>query len=77
MGRNRIRDDLLLAAYREMAREELREDEAHVWAEATAGDVADDTTGKEIAIGDTGQGRTGYPNEACQPSQASVYVPDL
>lgn len=32
----------LLAAYREMAADEVREAEAHEWAEATAGDVADD-----------------------------------
>lgn len=29
-------------AYRDMARDEAREAEAHVWAEATVGDVADE-----------------------------------
>lgn len=33
----------LEAAYRQMAREEAREAEALEWAEATAGDVADET----------------------------------
>jgi predicted CopG family antitoxin len=33
----------LEAAYREMAREEVREAEALEWAEATVGDVADET----------------------------------
>lgn len=37
-----VREDLL-AAYRDMAAEEEREAEAHAWAEATAGDVADET----------------------------------
>lgn len=36
-----LREDLL-AAYRDMAREEEREAEAHEWAEATVGDVADE-----------------------------------
>jgi hypothetical protein len=33
----------LAAAYREMAADEDREAEAHEWAEATLGDVADET----------------------------------
>jgi hypothetical protein len=33
----------LEAAYRQMAREEVREAEALDWAEATVGDVADET----------------------------------
>jgi len=33
----------LEAAYRQMAREEARETEAREWAEATVGDVADET----------------------------------
>jgi hypothetical protein len=33
----------LEAAYRQMAREEARESEALEWAEATVGDVADET----------------------------------
>jgi hypothetical protein len=33
----------LEAAYRQMAREEARETEALEWAEATVGDVADET----------------------------------
>ena len=33
----------LEAAYRELAADELREAEAHEWAEATVGDVADET----------------------------------
>ena len=33
----------LEAAYRQMAREEARETEAQEWAEATVGDVADET----------------------------------
>jgi predicted CopG family antitoxin len=37
-----IREDLL-AAYRDMAREEERETEALAWSEATVGDVADET----------------------------------
>lgn len=37
-----IGDDLL-AAYRDMAGEEERESEAHAWAEAMVGDVADET----------------------------------
>jgi predicted CopG family antitoxin len=37
-----LREDLL-AAYRDMAREEEREAEALAWAEATVGDVADET----------------------------------
>ena len=37
-----LREDLL-AAYRDMAGEEEREAEAHTWAEATVGDVADET----------------------------------
>lgn len=36
-----LREDLL-AAYRDMAREEEREADAHAWAEATVGDVADE-----------------------------------
>jgi predicted CopG family antitoxin len=36
-----LREDLL-AAYRDMAGEEEREAEAHMWAEATVGDVADE-----------------------------------
>ncbi len=37
-----IREDLL-TAYRDMAREEERETDALAWAEATVGDVADET----------------------------------
>jgi hypothetical protein len=37
-----VRTDLD-AAYREMAQDEIREAEAYEWAEATIGDVADDT----------------------------------
>jgi predicted CopG family antitoxin len=37
-----LREDLL-AAYRDMAEEEEREAEARAWAEATVGDVADET----------------------------------
>ena len=33
----------LEAGYREMARDEAREDEALEWADATVGDVADET----------------------------------
>lgn len=33
----------LMAAYRDMGREEERETEAQEWAEATVGDVADET----------------------------------
>ncbi len=33
----------LEAAYQEMAKEEVREAEAHEWAEATVADVADET----------------------------------
>lgn len=36
-----VKEDLA-AAYRQMAAEEAREAEAHEWAEALAGDVADE-----------------------------------
>lgn len=36
-----------LAPYSDMAREEERETEAHAWAEATVGDVADEASGNE------------------------------
>jgi hypothetical protein len=39
----RVIGDDLLAAYRDIAGEEERKDEAHAWAEETVGDVADDT----------------------------------
>jgi predicted CopG family antitoxin len=37
-----VREDWM-AAYREMAEDEEREGAAHEWAEATVGDVADET----------------------------------
>lgn len=37
-----VREDWM-AAYREMAEDEAREAAAHEWAEATVGDVADET----------------------------------
>jgi hypothetical protein len=40
MHKKLVLQDDLLAAYRDMAREEKRETEALAWAEATAGDVA-------------------------------------
>jgi hypothetical protein len=41
--RPHVIDKDLEAAYRQMAREEAREAEALEWAEATVGDVADET----------------------------------
>jgi hypothetical protein len=43
LARTHVTGRDLEAAYREMAREEVREAEAREWAEATVGDVADET----------------------------------
>jgi hypothetical protein len=43
LARPHVTGQRLEAAYRQMAREEAREAEAHEWAEATVGDVADET----------------------------------
>ena len=43
LGRPHVVGDELLAAYEEMAQDEVREAEALEWAESTVGDVADDT----------------------------------
>jgi predicted CopG family antitoxin len=40
--RPHVLQENLMAAYRDMAGEEEREAEAHMWAEATVGDVADE-----------------------------------
>jgi siroheme synthase (precorrin-2 oxidase/ferrochelatase) len=42
LARPHVTGRRLEAAYRQMAREEAREAEAHEWAEATVGDVADE-----------------------------------
>ncbi len=41
--RPHVVDQDLVAAYREMAADEAREAEARDWAEATIGDIADET----------------------------------
>ena len=41
--RPHVMSDELMAAYEEMAHDEVREAEALDWAEATMGDVADET----------------------------------
>ena len=43
LARTHVTGRGLEAAYREMAREEAREAEALEWAEATVGDIADET----------------------------------
>jgi siroheme synthase (precorrin-2 oxidase/ferrochelatase) len=43
LARPHVTGQRLEAAYRQMAREEAREAEAHDWAEATVRDVADET----------------------------------
>jgi hypothetical protein len=43
LARPHVMGGNLEAAYRQMAREEAREAEALEWAEATVGDVADET----------------------------------
>ena len=43
LARTHVTGRGLEAAYREMAREEAREADALEWAEATVGDVADET----------------------------------
>ena len=43
LARPHVTGRRLETAYRQMAREEAREAEAHEWAEATVGDVADET----------------------------------
>ena len=43
LARTHVTGRGLEAAYREMAREEARETDALKWAEATVGDVADET----------------------------------
>jgi len=40
--RPHVLDKTLQEAYRQMADDEARESEAHAWAEATIGDVADE-----------------------------------
>ena len=41
LARPHVLDDELESAYRDMARDEVRETEAEEWSEATAADVAD------------------------------------